>query len=196
MQGAKFIIQELAIMLVFFSLIYKQSILSFVLLVTVIYYTVCRFSHKNPTTLVRYVTVAVILTQYLLALTNLSSYNSPSIFPYQLRTTATTTGAETVYPNPSNYYFAMPWYFKATSQQFDGEPEVNVGVLNFFAIAVGGRVLNGMWIDLIVVVIMYVYLNNLNLWLINKPYKVELSQKTLNLAKLYKEELGVQISEL
>jgi hypothetical protein len=65
-----------------------------------------------------------------------------------------------------------------------------VGVLNFFAIAVGGRVLNGMWIDLIVVVIMYVYLNNLNLWVINKPYKVELSKETLNLAKLYKEELG------
>jgi len=188
-------IQELAIMLVFFSLIYKQSILSFVLLVTVIYYTICRFSHKNPTMLVRYVTVAVILTQYLLALTNLSSYNSPSIFPYQLRTTST-TGEETVYPNPNNYYFATPWYFKATSQQFDGAPKVNVGVLNFLSIAVGGRVLNGMWIDFIVVVIMYVYLNNLNLWLINKPYKVELSQKTLNLAKLYKEELGVQISEV
>lgn len=60
----------------------------------------------------------------------------------------------------------------------------------------GNRLLNGIWIDFLVVVLMYVYLNNLNLWLINKDYKIELSHKTIDLARQYKQELGVEISEL
>lgn len=164
--GLRFIIYELAIMLVFFSLIYKQSILSFILLIAVVYYIVLKFSHKNPTALVRYVTVAVILIQYLMALTNLTSYNSPSPFPHQLRMDG---DVSTVYPNPTNWFLSNPWYFDATNEVSDrGEPKITVKVCNFFGIPVAGRMLNGMWIDFLVVVIMYFYLNNYNMWLLNK----------------------------
>jgi hypothetical protein len=57
----KLLIQEVAIMFVFFSLIYKQSILSFVLYVVLIYYTISKFKSKNPSLLVRYTVVAIIL---------------------------------------------------------------------------------------------------------------------------------------
>lgn len=53
--------EEIAIMLVFFSLIYKQSILSFILYVVVLYYIIQKFRNKNPTSLVRYTVVTLIL---------------------------------------------------------------------------------------------------------------------------------------
>jgi hypothetical protein len=74
----RFVIEEIVIMLVFFSLIYKQSIFSFVLYAAVLFYIIQKFRNKNPTTLVRYTVVTLMLIQYLLALTNLTSYNSPS----------------------------------------------------------------------------------------------------------------------
>lgn len=71
-------------MLVFISLIYKQNIFSFVLFVVLVYYTIQKFRNANPMLLVRYTVVTVILLEYLLALTNLSSYNSPSTFPVEI----------------------------------------------------------------------------------------------------------------
>jgi len=68
-------------MLVFISLIYKQNIFSFILYVVLVYYTIQKFRKANPMLLVRYTVVAVILLEYLFALTNLSSYNSPTAFP-------------------------------------------------------------------------------------------------------------------
>jgi hypothetical protein len=73
----KNLIQEIAIMLVFISMIYKQNIYSFILYVVLIYYTIQKFRKANPMLLVRYTVVFVILLEYALALTNLSSYNSP-----------------------------------------------------------------------------------------------------------------------
>lgn len=80
----KILIQETAIALVFVSLIYKQSVLSFILYVVLVYYTIQKFRRSNPMLLVRYIIILVILIQYVLALTNLSSYNSPKQFPSQL----------------------------------------------------------------------------------------------------------------
>lgn len=68
-------------MLVFISMIYKQNIYSFILYVVLLYYTVQKFRRANPMLLVRYTVVTVILIEYLFALTNLSSYNSPQKFP-------------------------------------------------------------------------------------------------------------------
>jgi multisubunit Na+/H+ antiporter MnhE subunit len=79
--GMKILIQEFAVMLVFISLIYKQSILSFFLYIILLWYTIKKFSKDNPMSLVRYFVVFIILLQYAMALTNLSSYNSPKAFP-------------------------------------------------------------------------------------------------------------------
>ena len=66
-------------MLVFTSLIFKQNIFSFILYVVLLYYTVRKNNGgRNPMLLVRYTVVFVLLLAYLLALTNLSSYNSPT----------------------------------------------------------------------------------------------------------------------
>jgi glycopeptide antibiotics resistance protein len=73
-------------MLVFTSLIYKQNILSFVLFVVLVYYTIQKFRKQNPMLLVRYTVVLLILIEYFFALTNLSSYNSPTPLPASLTT--------------------------------------------------------------------------------------------------------------
>lgn len=66
-------------MLVFTSLIFKQNIFSFILYVVLLYYTVRKNNGgRNPMLLVRYTVVFVLLLVYLFALTNLSSYNSPT----------------------------------------------------------------------------------------------------------------------
>ena len=51
-------------------------------------------------------------------------------------------------------------------------PLINTDVCNFFGISVSGRTLNGLWIDFFVVVLMYIYLNNAGLWLLEIPFKV------------------------
>lgn len=64
--------------------------------------------------LVRYTVVTVILLEYLLALTNLSSYNSPSNFPGELTRRDNPGEGENVYPNPDQLYYTIPWYFNVT----------------------------------------------------------------------------------
>jgi hypothetical protein len=109
----KSLLQEIAVMLVFVSLIYKQSILSFILFFILVWYTVQKMRHDNPLALVRYSVVVVILLQYILALSNLSSYNTPTPFPQQLTETFDGEGYPT-YPSYQKYYYSIPWYFKST----------------------------------------------------------------------------------
>ena len=82
--AVKILLQEIAVMLVFISMIYKQSAISFILYLVLVWYTVQKYWGSNPLALVRYTVVVVILIQYSLALSNLSSYNSPTSFPTQL----------------------------------------------------------------------------------------------------------------
>jgi len=82
--AVKNLLQEFAVMLVFISMIYKQSAISFILYLVLVWYTVMKYWGNNPLALVRYTIVVVILIQYSLALSNLSSYNSPSSFPSPL----------------------------------------------------------------------------------------------------------------
>ena len=88
----------------------------------------------------RYATVVIIILQYSLALTNLSSYNSPKKFPKELtgdwipktidgeninrlNETVLSLGAP-VYPTWNQTYYDIPWYFKVTPNSlnitFDG----------------------------------------------------------------------------
>jgi hypothetical protein len=101
----------------------------------------------------------------------------------------------TVYPNQQQLYYATPWYFKVTTnttvvnttlEQNATLPIINVEVLNFLGIAVSGRILNGIWIDFIVVSMMYIFLNNFNYWMVIKPIKIVDSHKTNDLLTKYR----------
>lgn len=59
--ATKTMLQEVAVMLVFVSLIYKQSVLSFILVFVLIFYTVQKYRKDNPLALVRYTTVVIII---------------------------------------------------------------------------------------------------------------------------------------
>lgn len=165
-------------MLVFTSLIYKQNILSFVLYIVLVYYTIQKFRKRNPMLLVRYTVVLLILIEYFFALTNLSSYNSPTPLPASLT-------AAGVYPNPSQYFFNIPWEFRVTEQTYQGLPQISIAVFQFFGVSVGPRQLNGLWLDFSVVIFMFVYLNNFSIWIIKKEFKIVPSQATETLLLEY-----------
>lgn len=67
---------ELIIMLVWFSCIYKQSILSFPLFFALVYHTFSQNSNKTLI-VVGFTILIVFVLEYALALASLSSYNSP-----------------------------------------------------------------------------------------------------------------------
>lgn len=48
-----------------------------------------------------------------------------------------------------------------------------------------GKILNGIWIDFTVVMLMWVYLNNYSFWIIKKDYKIIKSQRTIDLLNEY-----------
>lgn len=99
--------------------------------------------------LVRYTVVTVILLEYLLALTNLSSYNSPSTFPAELTTRYHIPGVDGgVYPNPDQLYYSIPWYFNVTRLSYNDTavipsgvvlPEIDVAMFQFFGVCVSGH---------------------------------------------------------
>lgn len=67
---------ELIIMLIWFSCIYKQSILSFILFFALVYHTYSQNSNKTLT-VVGMTVFSVFIIEYILAIASLSSYNSP-----------------------------------------------------------------------------------------------------------------------
>ena len=91
------------VMMVWFSVIYKQSIFSVILFAVLCYHTfVSQHNTERPLVLIRYVVVSIFVLEYAMALTCLSSYNSPASFPPQLLTWTTPNGTFTdyhVYPN-------------------------------------------------------------------------------------------------
>ena len=113
----RFLIDEIAMTLIFFSMVYKENIYSFVLFGVIVFFLVVKFRNKgNATVAARYTVVTLILVQYLMALTNLTSYNSRRDFPTTL-TNSTLPGGKmtnTVYPNVDQMYYSVPWYFNAT----------------------------------------------------------------------------------
>lgn len=122
--------------------------------VVLVYYTIQKFRRSNPMLLVRYTIVLVILIQYVMALTNLSSYNSPKKFPSQLLEQDSDPLLVPVYPSENKYYYSIPWYFEVTRKTIDKNgtllPLIDVSFYEFFGISVAGRTLNGIWIDFIV----------------------------------------------
>lgn len=77
------LITELIMMLVWFSCVWKQNILSLVLLVLLVLHAY-RDRVNLANSLVKQVIVLVILFQYISAVLSLSSYSSPVPLPTQL----------------------------------------------------------------------------------------------------------------
>jgi hypothetical protein len=73
--------------------------------------------------LVRYTVVFLLVIEYSLFLSNLTSYNSPTLFPStftQINVNGTSEAAP--YPNAENYYFYIPWYFSTRLATKDNPP--------------------------------------------------------------------------
>lgn len=96
------------------SLIYKQNILSFIIYFVVLFYTLRRFSSRKAISLCKYTILVVFLTQYALAVLNMSSYSSGD-WPSQIL-------VNNVYPNSQFYYFNIPVCFTLSRNSTIIEP--------------------------------------------------------------------------
>ena len=81
-RALKKLLENFCILLVWFSTIYKQNILSMFLFLFLVIYTYHRSA--NTLLLVRSTVVVVFVLQYWLEVGNLSHYNSPKVFPKHL----------------------------------------------------------------------------------------------------------------
>lgn len=84
LNGLKNVLEELAIFFVWLSAIYKSNFFSIPLFVALLLFTMFRSS--KTVVIVRTIVILVLIIDYLMSLTNLSSYNSPKIFPDTLLT--------------------------------------------------------------------------------------------------------------
>ena len=90
----KICFEEFIVLLLWFSCIYKQSIFSFFIFIVLVYHTFYK-KHRtsdSPMLLVRYTYAFMIVCEYLIFLTNLTSYNSPATFPEALTPPVTVDG--------------------------------------------------------------------------------------------------------
>ena len=107
------LIENLIILLIWFSTIYKQDVYSFILFIMLIYY-----SYKRSNTalfIVRTTILLLIFVQYISQVVDFSSYNSRQEFPKLL------TGTDTsVYPNSQHFYLKIPIFISMRTDKIDG----------------------------------------------------------------------------
>jgi len=105
----------MTIVMVFVSLSYKQSVLSFILFMPVSAMALFPINDATPLHLLRVSTLIIIVVEYLITVTNLSSYNSPANFPKELLH-SNYEGQDDeflgVYPNKAHHYMNIPWFFE------------------------------------------------------------------------------------
>jgi hypothetical protein len=95
-----------------------------------------------------------------------------------------------VYPNQEFYYFNIPICFSLSSNYttvptLGDVKTVNLRTLNFYSTDLENKPLNGLWIDFMVTVLIYFYLNSFNFWLVSTPHKIVPSERTQELVKTY-----------
>jgi len=131
--------------------------------------------------LVRYTVVTVLVLEYLIYLTNLSSYSSPTPFPVQLTPQETINGTLYTTPYPSwnsttndyeFYYFHIPFFFSTPMATKTTPPSINVNLFTYFSIFITSDEQNGMWCDFIITLLVVLYLDSCNFFIITKKIKV------------------------
>ena len=74
--AGRIVLEELIVFLCLLSLIYRQNMFSFLIYFVVIFYTLLRGKSRNALSFCKYVILGVFFFQYLLAVLNMSSYNT------------------------------------------------------------------------------------------------------------------------
>ena len=91
---------------------------------------------------------------------------------------------DNVYPNQQFYYFNIPICFALSTNTTAVDPvgtlvkSVDLKTLSFYSIDLTSQSLNGLWIDFMVTVLIYFYLNAFNCWLVAIPHKIVCSERT------------------
>ena len=71
--------------------------------------------------------------------------------------------------------------FNATRNATTGQivnSAVNLNITSYFCMDVNSRKLNGLWLDYVVTLLVVVFFNTTNIWIIYKPVKITLSDQT------------------
>lgn len=178
----KTVLEDIIILLVWVSCIYKENVLSLVLFIVLTFFTFARTGLS--VLVVRYTVVIIFVMEYFMAVSCLSSYNSPQSFPTSLlrNSTVNATANYTVYPNEEYFYFYIPVYFGykeiAQAQAPTINYTVNLDVTTYFGFAADADRLNGMWIDYSVILTILFYFNFCNFWMLFQPTQIVRSQNT------------------
>ena len=179
----KLLMENFCILLVWFSCIYKQNILSMVLFFFLVIYTYKRTG--TALLLVRSTVVVIFVLQYWIEVLNLSYYNSPKPFPVHV--TGITTS---VYPNVDHYYYDIPLIMSYnTTTNSSGQitnSTVDLEYTSYFAMDATGRKMNGIWIDFTMTVIVALYFSICNFWMLFRPIKVTQSDETKKKLEQYR----------
>jgi hypothetical protein len=186
----KDLLENLCILLVWFSCIFKQNILSMVLFVFLVIYTY----HRSVTTLlmVRSIVVIIFVLQYWLEVFNLSDYNSPKPFPSHI------VGDGQIYPNADHFYYKVPFilHFNMTTDATTSvvTSTTNLEYMSYISMDAGNRKLNGIWIDFVMTIVVAIYFSLCNFWMLFRPVKVtqsmETERKLKQYAKIMRQETG------
>ena len=177
----KKVLENICILLVWFSCIYKQNFLSLVLFAFLVIYTY----HRSSSTLLMIRTIVVLLfvIQYWLEVFNLSYYNSPKPFPSHLVNDINSTRADPyeVYPNAEHYFYDIPIMFaynRTVSSEGMVSAYANLNYTSYLGMDAENRKLNGIWIDFTMTIAVAVYFSLCNFWMLFRPVKVTHSKET------------------
>lgn len=172
LNALKTVLEDVVILLVWVSCIYKENVLSLVLFLVLAYFTFTRSALS--VLVVRYTVVIIFVLEYFMALSCLSSYNSPQSFPASL------LGTAGVYPNSEYFFFDIPVYFgyKNVIDQQPIDYTVNLNVTTYLGFSADRGRLNGMWIDYSVILMVLFYFNFCNFWMLFQPTQIVRSATT------------------
>lgn len=172
----KSLLENLIILLVWFSCIFKQNVFSLILFAALTIYTFKRTS--TTLYMVRIVVAIIFCLQYWQSVVDLSSYNSTFIFPSHL-----VSAEYPVYPSPNEYYFSIPLIMtrNATRDEATGQiiaSNIDTSMASFFGMDITNAKINGIWIDFVVTVLGAIYFTLCNTWVLYRPIKMNLSPET------------------
>ena len=171
----KALLENIIVMLMWFSCIFKQDIYSFLLFIMLVVHT---YKRSQSTMTITRVTVLILLfIQYLSQVVDFSSYNSRMPFPQVI------TGKDSnVYPNAKHFYFKVPLFISLEATEDEQgiyqADEIDLQSSTFWGLMVTSKSLQGIWFDVSVAWTVSIYYSLCNLWLLFRPYKIIQSKKS------------------